>query len=119
MAFSQRDNSGALWKNEEKRDGKKDPDYTGSATIEGRQWWVDCWIQNNPRSENYDPDKKTFLSLSFRIKTPRKTGEQPKQQSEERPKRQYTLGKKTPPPPSAQQEPEPELPDPETGEYPF
>ena len=68
MAYTQKDLSGALWKNDKKREGKKDADYNGSATIGGREFWVDSWINNNPRSEDYDPQKKTFMSLSFRPK---------------------------------------------------
>lgn len=68
MAYTQKNLSGSLWKNDKKREGKKDADYNGSALIDGREFWVDSWINNNPRSEDYDPQKKTFLSLSFRPK---------------------------------------------------
>lgn len=56
-------NSGALFKNDRKREGKKDPDYTGSVEVDGVGYWIDAWIKNKDT-----PGKKTLLSLSFRPK---------------------------------------------------
>lgn len=68
MAYQQKDNSGSVFKNDRKRPGKKDADYTGSAVVGGVEYWVDQWINNNPRDPDYDPNKKTFMSIKFRPK---------------------------------------------------
>ena len=68
MAFVPKDNTGSLFRNEKKREGKRDADYAGSATVDGVDYWVDSWINNNPKAEDYDPQKKTYLSLKFRPK---------------------------------------------------
>jgi hypothetical protein len=58
-------NTGALFKNDRMREGKRDPEYTGSAEVDGAEYWVSAWIRNNPKGGAYDPAKKTFLSLQF------------------------------------------------------
>ncbi len=102
MAYQQKDNTGALWKNEKEND--RQPDYSGNAVIAGVPHFIDAWIKNNPRSEDYDPAKKTFLSVTFKPK---------KQQREEQrgagsDKRQHDLSKPRhmPPPPLNSREPE-------------
>ena len=69
MAYQQKNLSGSLWKNDKKREGKKDADYNGSCLINGEEFWMDSWIVNDPRDKaTYDPQKKTFQSISFRPK---------------------------------------------------
>ena len=58
--MTQYDNSGALSKNERQRPGKKDPEYQGQCTIDGRQYWLSAWKKTGPRGG--------FLSLSFKGK---------------------------------------------------
>jgi hypothetical protein len=53
---------GVLFKNTEKRDGKRDPDYRGNVEIDRVQYWVDAWINSSK-----DGTKK-FMSLSFKPK---------------------------------------------------
>ena len=55
----QRDNSGAVFKNERK---EKDthPDRTGSAMIGGVEYWVSGWLK--------DAGRGPFLSLAFKRK---------------------------------------------------
>ena len=73
MAYTQSDNSGSAFRNERKREGKKDADFAGSGMIDGREYWIDIWAKNarvidgaiNP---DYDPAKKSFFSFSFRPK---------------------------------------------------
>lgn len=71
MAYQPRDLSGSAFKNDRKREGKKDPEYTGSMLVRGEDFWLDIWIDNNPRSPDYDSSKKTRLSLSLRPKDAR------------------------------------------------
>ena len=62
MAFEQKPNSGALFHNERK-ESDKHPDRTGSALIDGREYWVSGWVK--------DGSKGKWLSLSF---TPKQQG---------------------------------------------
>jgi len=69
-------NRGALWKND-RRESDKHPHLTGSATIEGREYWVSAWTSKeggkkpvvsftvkpkdgerapNPQSQDFDDD---------------------------------------------------------------
>tara|TARA_R110000868_G_scaffold259467_1_gene517717 strand:+ start:3430 stop:3648 length:219 start_codon:yes stop_codon:yes gene_type:complete len=71
MAYEQKPNSGSLFKNDRKREGKNDSDYTGKGVVEGNDVWIDAWIKNNPKSPDHDPDKPVFMSLSFRPRQPK------------------------------------------------
>jgi len=53
-------NSGTLSKNERKREGKNDPDYSGSAEVDGAAYWLSAWVKAGQNGK--------FLSLSFRPK---------------------------------------------------
>lgn len=61
------DNSltGALFKNEEKRPDKKDPDYRGQCEMHGEAYWIDAWL-NTAKQGKYAG--KTFMSLKFKPK---------------------------------------------------
>jgi hypothetical protein len=54
---------GALFKNKNKREGKQDPEYKGSATIGGIEYWVSSWINTSKAGEKY-------MALSFTPKDP-------------------------------------------------
>lgn len=60
MSYEKRDNSGTLGKNKRK---EKDthPDSSGSATIEGVDYWISGWTKTGPTGEK-------FSSLSFKRK---------------------------------------------------
>ncbi len=62
--MSQHDNrmKGVLFRNEDKREGKRDPDYRGNGEVNGVAIWIDAWI-------NSSKDGKTkYMSLSFKPK---------------------------------------------------
>ena len=58
MAYEQRDNSGSLFKNEEKRN-ENGPDYSGKCMVGGVEYYFDSWLK---RPEG----KKAFMSFAFK-----------------------------------------------------
>lgn len=44
---------GALFKNGDKRDGRSDPDYRGSVTVNRTEYWVSAWINESKKGEKY------------------------------------------------------------------
>lgn len=61
MAFEQRDNSGALFKND-KREKDSHPNATGTAMIDGVLYYVSAWTKEGKMGK--------FQSLSFKRKEP-------------------------------------------------
>ena len=57
MAFEQRDNSGAIFKNEKKTEDNH-PNMTGSAMIGGVLYWISAWTKESAKGR--------FQSLSFK-----------------------------------------------------
>ena len=57
--MSKYDDSGILFKNDRK---EKDthPDYQGSATIDGIEYWMSSWVKKS--------DKGSFMTFSFKPK---------------------------------------------------
>lgn len=53
--------SGVLFKNDDKREGKRDPDYRGNAEVNREQFWVNAWIKSSK-------DGRKYMSLSFQPK---------------------------------------------------
>lgn len=53
---------GVLFRNEEMRPNKKDPEYRGQCEIDGKQYWIDAWINEGKQS------KKKYMSLRFKAK---------------------------------------------------
>jgi hypothetical protein len=36
-------NRGSIWKNDKMREGKQDPEFTGSLNVDGVEYWVKAW----------------------------------------------------------------------------
>lgn len=60
MAFEQRDMQGSLFRNQ-KREKDTHPNATGSATIDGVQYWISAWTKDGKNGEKWQ-------SLSFQRK---------------------------------------------------
>jgi hypothetical protein len=54
---------GSIWRNERKREGKQDPDFTGSLNVGGVEYWVNAWRKKEGQS-----DKAPALTFSVRPK---------------------------------------------------
>jgi hypothetical protein len=52
MAYEQRDNTGAMFKNTRKENDKQ-PNLTGNALIEGVDYWVSGWIKVDKNNEKW------------------------------------------------------------------
>lgn len=65
MAYEIKEGRGSLFKNEDKQ-ADTHADYNGSIKIDGREYWLDAWIENAD-----DPDKKTYMSLKAKPKEAR------------------------------------------------
>jgi hypothetical protein len=55
---------GNLYKNDRKRADKKDPDYTGIATVGDVEYYMDAWINKNDAGV-------TYMGIKFKEKTPK------------------------------------------------
>jgi len=63
MAYEKRDMSGSLFKND-KREKDSHPHATGTAVIDGVEYWVSAWTK--------DGQKGKFQSLAFKRKDERR-----------------------------------------------
>ncbi len=64
MAFELKDMNGSAFENDRKREGKDDPEYTGSVKIEGKEYWINVWPKVH--------DGKRRLSMNFKPKEAKK-----------------------------------------------
>ena len=60
MAYDQHDNSGSLFRNQEKNSDKH-PDYTGRAKVDGVEYWISAWIKQAQNGSKY-------MSIAFKPK---------------------------------------------------
>ena len=60
MAYQQKDNSGSLFKND-RREKDTHPHATGSALIDGVEYWVSAWTKEGAKGK--------WQSLAFKRKT--------------------------------------------------
>lgn len=60
MAYEQKDMSGSLFKNDRKETDSQ-PDYKGSALLNGVDHWLDAWINESANGTKY-------MSLKFKPK---------------------------------------------------
>lgn len=58
MAFEQKDNSGALFKNDKEGGNPNWPDYKGKVMVAGVEYWISSWLKKSKTGT-------AFMSLSF------------------------------------------------------
>lgn len=58
--MTDKNNTGALFKNDRKDEGEKRPDYTGICNIGGKNYYISAWISESRR------DGQKYMSLAFR-----------------------------------------------------
>lgn len=66
MTYEQRDNSGRLFKVEEDKKRDRGPDYSGTAMINGAEYYMDAWIKTAESG-------RKWMSFSFKQKQQRDT----------------------------------------------
>lgn len=67
MAWEQRDNSGSLWKNDDKTEDSH-PNAKGTVMVGGVEYWVSAWTKTTKTGDK-------FQSLSFKKKDAPKPAE--------------------------------------------
>lgn len=70
MAFEQKPNMGALFKNDNKVDDTHS-DYNGSINVDGVDYWLNAWLKKSASG-------KTYMSLSVKPKRQEAKREEPK-----------------------------------------
>jgi uncharacterized protein (DUF736 family) len=58
MSYEQRENTGALFRNDKKQPGERTPDYRGDAMVNGVKVEIAAWIKESASG-------KKFMSLKF------------------------------------------------------
>lgn len=58
MSYEQRENTGALFRNDKKQPGERTPDYRGDAMVNGVKVEIAAWVKESATG-------KKFLSLKF------------------------------------------------------
>lgn len=75
--MEQKNNSGAIFKNNRKNDGKiNQPDYSGSATIDGKRYLLSAWVNKSKDGKNYL--RILFIQKEEKDPNPINEGYQPK-----------------------------------------
>lgn len=69
MAYEQKDNSGSVFKNN-RRERETQPNLTGSALIDGKEYWVNVWTKTKA-------DGEKWMSLAFNPKQPKEDTSKP------------------------------------------
>jgi hypothetical protein len=73
MAFEQKPNSGSLFRNEKMREGKQDAEYTGSALINGVEYFVNAWVNEIKSGERQG---KKYFNMHFKTKQQQSSSQQ-------------------------------------------
>ena len=69
------DNSGALFKNDRKEQ-EKQPDYKGSLTVNGAEYWISAWLNESKNGQKY-------MGLKVNLKEQQQAPAEPKNETVE------------------------------------
>jgi len=72
--YEQKDNEGMLSRNDEKREGKQDSDFRGTAMIDGVEYWINGWVNESKVKKNPDGSPKKYFKLKFNRKQQQQGG---------------------------------------------
>lgn len=61
MSYQQKDNTGSLFKNEGERKRENGPGYSGTALIDGTEYFMDAWLKSAESG-------RKWMSFSFKPK---------------------------------------------------
>lgn len=78
--YEQKDNEGMLSRNDDKREGKQDSDFRGTAMIGGVEYWINGWVNESKTKKNPDGSPKKYFKLKFNKKQSGGTSSQSRQQ---------------------------------------
>jgi hypothetical protein len=57
-------NTGAIFKNDRREEGTKQPEYNGSLNVEGVEYWLSAWVKESKTG-------KKFFSVAIKRKEPK------------------------------------------------
>ena len=69
-------NRGAVWPNDRMRDGKQDPDFTGSINVDGVEYWLNGW-KRKPGAKANAPMISFAVNRKDQNRAPRPSYDQP------------------------------------------
>ena len=78
MAYEQRDNSGALFKNEGDRLKENGPLYSGTCMVGGAEYFFDAWLKTSEKGTKW-------MSFAFKAKDKAKPAKPAKQDEDDVP----------------------------------
>jgi len=65
MAYQQRPMSGSLFKNDRKQN-ENHPDYSGTAEIDGKLYWISGWLKKSQRGDFFSAFKPKDAGGEFK-----------------------------------------------------
>lgn len=89
MAYEQRDNSGTAFVNDRK-ESEKHPDWSGSAMIDGKMYWVSMWDKTansgkSMRTLSFKPKQTNPVPAPSRVNVPPQRSAPPKPEPQDEP----------------------------------
>ena len=69
MSYEMRPNSGSVFKNQRRRTDN-DAVYTGSALVDGKEYWLNCWPKKDKNGDTWKPIRRLLLlsvTMKFRF----------------------------------------------------